>query len=225
MNLLAIDTSTDHCSVALWRDGALSDDGVRAGQRHSELLLPMMQRLLAAAGLRLADLDALAYGEGPGSFTGLRIACGVVQGLAFGTGLPVVAVGTLAALAEAAGEAQVACCLDARMKEVYYAAYRRDGDDWSGVVEPGLYAPDALPPLPGAGWIGCGNGFAAYPEAVVHALGPGLQAVRDAQAVPHAVDIAALAARRFAREGGRPAQEALPLYLRDKVALTIEEQR
>lgn len=225
MNLLALDTSTDHCSVALWRDGEVTADMVQAGQRHSALLLPMVRRALDDAGLRFGDLQAVAFGEGPGSFTGLRIACGVAQGLAFGAGLPVVGIGTLVALAEAAGDEQVACCLDARMKEVYFAAYRRCGGDWSMEVEAGLYAPQDLPTLPGSGWVGCGNGFTAFPQAVRGALGAGLSRVREEVAVPHARDIARLAAARFLREGGLPAEQALPLYLRDKVALTIEEQR
>lgn len=224
MKLLALDTSTEFCSVALWLDGAVSADGTQAGQRHSELLLPMIDGLLGRAGLKLADLDAIAYGEGPGSFTGLRIACGVAQGLAFGAGKPVVGIGTLMALAEASGARAAACCLDARMKEVYFAAYCRDGDDWATVHAPGLYAPDSLPSLTDGPWVGCGNGFTVYAQVLQSGLGAQVQSVASV-AVPHARDIAKLAASRFAKSGGQPAEEALPLYIRDKVALTIEEQR
>lgn len=224
MKLLALDTSTEFCSAALWLDGAVSADGVQAGQRHSELLLPMIDGLLVQAGVTLADLDAIAFGEGPGSFTGLRIACGVAQGLAFGADKPVVGIGTLLALAEASGARTAACCLDARMQEVYFAAYRREGDDWSVVHAPGLYSPQALPPLPEGPWVGCGNGFSVHAQALAAGLGARVRSVADV-AVPHAREIAQLAARRFAKTGGRPAEEALPLYIRDKVALTVEEQR
>lgn len=224
MKLLALDTSTEFCSAALWLDGTIASDGAHAGQRHSELLLPMIDGLLVRAGMRLADLDVIAFGEGPGSFTGLRIACGVAQGLAFGAGKPVVGIGTLVAMAEASGAQAAACCLDARMKEVYFAAYRREGDAWSTVHAPGLYAPDAIPRLPEGPWVGCGNGFAVYAQALGSGLGAQVRSVADV-ALPHAREIAKLAAVRFARTGGEPAEAALPLYIRDKVALTIEEQR
>jgi len=224
VKLLALDTSTEFCSAALWLDGEVAADGVEAGQRHSELLLPMIDGLLRRAGVKLQDLDAIAFGEGPGSFTGLRIACGVAQGLAFGAGKPVVGIGTLLAMAEACGGDAVACCLDARMKEVYFAAYQRVGDEWSTVHSPGLYAPESLPRLPDGPWIGCGNGFAVYAQALASGLGAQVAAVADVM-VPHARNIAILAAASYAKAGGRPAEEALPLYIRDKVALTIEEQR
>lgn len=224
MKLLALDTSTEFCSAALWLDGLVAADGVEAGQRHSELLLPMIDGLLRRTGVTLASLDAIAFGEGPGSFTGLRIACGVAQGLAFGADKPVVGVGTLLALAQASGAEAAACCLDARMKEVYFAAYRREGDDWTTVHPPGLYAPASLPRLPDGPWVGCGNGYAAHGETLASGFATQLQAMADV-AVPHAREIATLAAAKFAQTGGRPAEEALPLYIRDKVALTIEEQR
>lgn len=224
MKLLALDTSTTFCSVALWLDGALLAEGVEAGQRHSELILPMVDRLLVAAGLKLNRLDAIAFGEGPGSFTGLRIACGVVQGLAFGAGLPVVGVGTLLALAEAADADDVACCIDARMKEAYFAAYRRADDGWATIVAPSLHAPGDLPALPEGDWVGAGNGFSAYADTIAPSLRAQLHSKSPVQ-LPHAREIARLGARQFAARGGRPAEEALPIYIRDKVALTIEEQR
>ena len=224
MNILAFDTSTEYCSAALWRDGAVLTEGVHAGQRHSELLLPMIDRLLSQAGTTLGALDAIAFGEGPGSFTGLRIACGVAQGLGFGADLPVIGIGTLLALAEATAADNVACCLDARMKEVYFAAYRRCNDGWEVVCAPGLYAPRALPPLPPARWTGCGQGFTVYADEI--ALGPGARVQLLTQiSVPHAREIASLAVSEFARGRARTPDEALPLYIRDKVALTIEEQR
>ena len=184
----------------------------------------MIDALLRRCRVELADLDALAFGAGPGSFTGLRIACGVVQGLALAADLPVVPVGTLLAIAHASGAEQALCCLDARMHEVYAAAFRREGDDWQTVFGPGLYAPSRLPQLPEGDWIGCGSGFKAYPDALRAACGDRVVAIRDGL-LPHAREIAALGTKAFLRGGGKPAEEALPLYLRDKVALTMAEQR
>jgi len=224
LKILALDTSTEYCSVAILREDECLADGVHAGQRHSQLLLPMIDSLLARAGLALADIDAIAYGEGPGSFTGLRIACGVAQGLALGIGCPVVGVGTLLALAAQANAPRAACCLDARMHEVYFAAYRRVGDAWETEHAPGLYVPEAVPRLSEGEWTGCGNGYAAYPQALADACGGKLKTIFP-ELWPHAREIASLAAAALGRGEGKPAEAALPLYIRDKVALTVEEQR
>ena len=224
LKLLALDTSTEFCSAALWLDAETHFEGCHAGQRHSQLLLPMIDVLLKRCGVTLQELDALAYGEGPGSFTGLRIACGVVQGLAMAIDRPVVGVGTLLAIAQAANASQALCCLDARMGEVYAAAYRRNADAWDTVFGPGLYAPSELPRLPPGEWSGCGSGFAAYAAALRQACAGSIAAERP-ELYPHAREIASLAAAAFAAGGGKPPEEALPLYLRDKVALTVEEQR
>jgi tRNA threonylcarbamoyladenosine biosynthesis protein TsaB len=128
VKILALDTSSEHCSAALWADGEIDARDTPAGQNHSSVLLRMIDELLRARALRLRDVDAIAYGEGPGSFTGLRIACGVVQGLAFGATVPVIGVGTLLAMAEGTGAERVVCCVDARIKEIYHAAYSRTMD-------------------------------------------------------------------------------------------------
>jgi tRNA threonylcarbamoyladenosine biosynthesis protein TsaB len=224
VKILAFDTSTEACSAALWIDGAVSAHDAHAGQRHSQLLLPMIDSLLGNAGIGVRALDAVAFGEGPGSFTGLRIACGVAQGLALGAGIPVVGIGTLIALAQACGAAEVACCLDARMGQVYFATYRAAGKDWACVHAPNVHAPHEVPCLPAGSWVGCGNGFEIHGDALRARLGPALAALAPV-ALPHARDIAVLAAAEMARGGGKPAAEALPVYVRDKVALTVEEQR
>jgi tRNA threonylcarbamoyladenosine biosynthesis protein TsaB len=223
LKILALDTSTEYCSVALWRDGDVDAREVRAGQKHSELLLPMVEALLERHGLGLKGLDGIAFGEGPGSFTGLRIGCGVTQGLAFGAGLPVVGVCTLLALAEAAGVGRAVCCLDARMGEIYHAAYARSGAGWEAVHIPGLYAPADAPPLPAGSWTGCGSGFAVHGAALGLRYAGRLSAIMP-EVFPHASDIARLAAREF--EAGRavPAERALPVYIRDKVALRTDER-
>lgn len=223
MNILAFDTSTEFCSVAVWADGALTVREVHAGQRHSTLLVPMIDEALAEAGLSLRRLDGIAFGNGPGSFTGLRIACGVAQGLALGADLPVVGVCTLQALAQGSTAQQVVACLDARMGEVYHAAYRRCGDDWQTVSEPGLYAPGAVPLCDGDGWLGCGSGFAAHEAALRARLGAALDTL-SGQLHPAAGAIAALATTILARGAGEDAALAAPLYIRNKVALKTSER-
>lgn len=223
MNLLAVETSTELCSVALLRGAELFVEETLAEHRHSEVLVPMLRRVLERSRLEAARMDAFAFGQGPGSFTGLRIACGVVQGLAFATGRLVVPVPTLLALAEQSNESRVIAALDARMGEAYVAAYARSGDDWDEVIAPRLCDPASLPPLPGRRWAATGSGFDrhawlrdAYRESVE---------MRFEGDLPRAGAIARIAARRLGRGAGVPAEKAAPLYLRDKVALTTEERR
>lgn len=223
MKILALDTSTEYCSVALWRDGSVDVRDAMAGQTHSQLLLPMVDQLLQRHGLALQDLDGIAFGCGPGSFTGLRIACGVTQGLAFGRGLPVVGISTLLALAEAVQSERVVCCLDARMGEIYHAAYARSGGGWRTVHEAALCAPDSAPSLPSGSWVGCGGAFSVYGTALKKRYEGRLSEIRP-DLYPHAREIAALGARQFEQGNGLRADEALPVYLRDKVALRSDER-
>lgn len=223
MKLLALDTSTEYLSLSLWHDGETLSRDVLAGQKHSQLILPMLGEMLAEAGLTLPELDCIAFGEGPGSFTGLRIGCGVAQGLAFGAGLPVVGVSTLLALAQQADAERVITCLDARMGEVYHAVYARAGADWQTVHEPGLYRPQDVPLVEGDGWHGTGSGWAAYGEMLNERYAGQVSQYAE-QAFPHARDIATLAARQFAQGKARPAAEVAPTYIRNKVALKMAER-
>jgi tRNA threonylcarbamoyladenosine biosynthesis protein TsaB len=223
MNLLALDASTEHCSAAVWRDGAVFERAARAGQSHSEMLIAMVDAALAEAGLKLQALSGIAFGAGPGSFTGLRVACAVAQGLAFPTDIPLAGIGTLRAMAAGCGADAVICCLDARMGEVYHAAYRRAGDEWIEVSAPRVCAPGAVPELPSARWTGCGSGFAAYGEVLRQRYGAVLEDV-IADLVPQARDLARLAAPVFAAGGGVPADAAAPFYVRDRVALKTGER-
>lgn len=221
MKFAAFETSTDWCSVALWIDGGIAGLEERAGNRHGELVLPMLERLAAAAGIAVPALDAVAFGAGPGSFTGLRIACGVAQGLAFARGLPVIGISTLEAMAEEAvagkaAAARVVACLDARMHEVYYSALEKTGERWREVVAAQCVAPAAVRVPPGEGWTGCGNGFAAYGSLGLHKVIPDIH--------PSAISVARLAAPRLAAGGGVDAALAAPVYVRDKVAFTTEER-
>lgn len=224
MKLLALDTSTEYCSVALWLDGVLRADVRHAGQSHTRMLLPMVDALLAGAGVGLRGLDAIAVGAGPGSFTGLRIACGVAQGMALAADLPIVPVGTLVALAQASGAARALCVMDARMHEVYHAAYEREAGGWRALTGTGVCAPGALPVPAGSGWVGCGSGFAVYGDALGERLTGRIAQVK-ADLFPSAREIAVLGAAALSRGEARDAAEALPLYVRDKVARTMAEQR
>lgn len=223
MNLIAIETSTRLLSVALWRDGALLERRQDRPNGGSDLILPWVGEVLAEAGLALGQLDGIAYGAGPGGFTGLRLACGIAQGLAFGADLPVVAVGGLEALALACGAERVYACLDARMNEVYSAAYLLEAGLPREVLAPAVTAPDAVPLPPGSGWQGCGDGFAVYAEALRGRLGVAV-AGGQGDLLPTAAAVARLAAPRLARGEGVAAALAAPLYVRDKVALTTAER-
>jgi tRNA threonylcarbamoyladenosine biosynthesis protein TsaB len=221
MKFAAFETSTDWCSVALWIDGGIAGLEERAGNRHGEFVLPMLERLAAAAGIAIPALDAVAFGAGPGSFTGLRIACGVAQGLAFAHDLPVIGISTLEAMAEEsvagkAAAARVIACLDARMHEVYYSALEKTGERWREVVAAQCVAPAAVRVPPGEGWTGCGNGFAAYGSLGLNKVIPDIH--------PSAISVARLAAPRLAAGEGVDAALAAPVYVRDKVAFTTEER-
>jgi tRNA threonylcarbamoyladenosine biosynthesis protein TsaB len=221
--LLAVETSTELASVALLIDDRLLSREAAAVQTHSQSLLPMVQALLSEAGIRLADCDAIAFGAGPGSFTGVRTACGVVQGMAYGAGLPVAPIGTLEAMAEAChdatGAADVLCILDARMGEVYWAQFRHAADGWQTVVAPRLSAPDEVAPQGPV--LACGNGLAAYADGFA---GRDFLAGAQTAIMPHAAQVAALARRVLARGGTVDASAAQPVYLRNKVALTTAER-
>jgi tRNA threonylcarbamoyladenosine biosynthesis protein TsaB len=223
MKILALETSTEACSAALLIDGASAERYQLAPQQHNKLILPMIESLLAEAGLSLNQLDALAFGRGPGSFTGVRIAAGVVQGLAFGADLPVAPVSTLAAMAqEAFAETPGGFafpCIDARMGEVYWGVYRRGA---AGLAElAGLEAvtdADAVVFPEEACGQGIGSGFGTYAAV----LGERLGAVRLhgilADRFPRAGWIAHLGAEVCKRGECVAAEDAQPVYLRDKVA-------
>jgi tRNA threonylcarbamoyladenosine biosynthesis protein TsaB len=215
MRFVAFETSSEWCSVALFADGDISAEEARAGHRHSELALPMMDRLLGARRLQPKDLDAVAFGAGPGAFTGLRIACGLAQGLAVARALPVIGISSLEAIAEESGATRVAACIDARMREVYYAALEWQDGRWREVVAAQCVAPTALEPPAGDGWIGCGSGFAVYGSLGLKRVLPEVH--------PTALAVARLAAPRLQAGEGVDAAQATPIYVRDKVAFTKQE--
>ena len=249
MKVLAVDTATEACSAALWVDGNLFERYEVIGRGHAERLLPMVQEVLAEAGVALSALDGIAFGRGPGSFTGLRIGAGVTQGLAFGAGLRVAPVSNLAALASRAatvrGERFVLACLDARMAQVYWAAFDCADPSMPVALTPEAVSDPGAVWLPGGGelravsderpesegtsplsasatdkgsvsFFGAGHGLSAYP-ALHTLLGTRLKGY-DADLLPHAREVALIGAREFARGGGVDPELAVPVYLRDQVA-------
>lgn len=229
MNLLAFETSTEACSVALWRDGAVLERFEVAPRRHAELALPWAEALLAEAGLARSQLDAIAVGRGPGAFTGVRLGVAIAQGIALALDVPVLPVSTLLALAARAPATaeRVLAAIDARMGEVYLGAFVRDvdvgHDAWRAVQPEAVGAPDAIALPDGGGWDGVGTGFDAAGGALRARLGERLARV-DATALPHAADVARLGAVMFARGEAIAPERLEPAYLRDNVALTLAEQ-
>lgn len=225
MKLLALDTATEACSVALWLDGRVDVDTVELAHGHASRLLPMIDARLAAHGLRLADLDAIAVGRGPGGFTGLRLGVSVAQGLAFGADLPAIGISNLAAVAQAmlardAAVTHVLVANDARMKEVYTALYRRGDDGLAALVGTERVAsPDSvtIEAPRGARIVGAGRGFRAYPQLAGRLRGQ-LDAIDDA-ILPDAGAIATLAAAAVRAGRAGPPESLQPVYLRDNVAV------
>lgn len=223
MNVLALETSCEHASVALLSGGQIVERRLDGHANHSEHILACIGALLAEAGLRPAALDAIAFGSGPGAFTGLRLSCGIAQGLALGAGLGVAPVCSLDALALQGEGAQVVVATDARMGEIYHCAYRLDGG-----VPQALGAIACSPPeaalLPEDGlWCGVGSAFAAYRDTLRQRWGARLTHCFDGR-YPRAADVARLAGTAVAAGALLAPELALPRYVRDKVALTTAER-
>lgn len=225
MKLLALDTTAEGCSAALWHDGVLYEQSTRAPRGHTQYLLPMVRELVAESGIPLSDLDAVAFGRGPGSFTGLRIATGVVQGLAYGLGIPVVPVSSLAAVAMqtvrlgyADKEGQgIAVAFDARMGEVYWGCFSHSQGSVVALSDESVMAPAsvALPVLAGDHWIGAGSGWhlaAEMPESVSSVIKSSFP-----ELYPLATDVAILGAAAWQRGEQVSAAEAAPVYVRNEI--------
>lgn len=229
MNLIALDTCTEACSAALWLNGEVSERYQIAPREHTRLILPMLDELLAEAEMTVGSFDAIAFGRGPGAFTGVRIGIGVTQGIAFAADIPVVPVSTLAALAQDASSAceegdAILAVIDARMAEVYWGLFTPGAD---GVVVPlldeGIAAPLNLPSIPSERVWGVGSGWGSYREQLSIPFGQRLLGA-DGERFPRARAIAALGAAAAARGELFAAESAEPIYLRDKVAKTTAER-
>jgi tRNA threonylcarbamoyladenosine biosynthesis protein TsaB len=227
MRVLAIDTSTEALSVAL-RDGESTiERGLETARGHAEQILSLIDAVLGEAGVSLSQLDGIAAGVGPGSFTGVRISVAVAQGLSYGAALPVVPVTSLEALAFAAiesGADRVIACLDARMGEIYWGCFAAEPERGLRALGSLEVSVAGLVRLPSADrYRGVGRGFTAYPE-LAGLLGVDVDA-RAAAALPNAAEMASLGARRLAAGGGLDPADLKPEYVRDKVALTEAERR
>lgn len=225
MKLLAIDTATERCSVALYEDGEITERSADTPRGHADLVLPMIESVLAEKHLLLNQLNGIAYGRGPGGFTGVRIAIGVVQGLAFGARLPTVGISNLAAVAQqvASTDDRIWVCMDARMGEVYWGVFDCDASGLVREVAPEqVAAPDrALLQVEGFATITtlAGTGFGAYPQ-----LCTAFPKTRQfPSALPRARDIALLGVSELQHGGGRSARDAQPVYLRNQV-VTVQKK-
>ena len=232
MNLIALETATESCSAALLSGGSIIERSELAPRRHAELILPMIESLLIQAGVSRSQIDGIAVGRGPGAFTGVRLAISVAQGLALGLDLPVVTVSSLAALAFDApvDDASILATIDARMGEIYAGTFRRTND---GLVE--LIGDESVGPASelvlsssehthASQWSVVGSGWNAYRDVLITRL-PAHPRFADGDRYPQARAIARLAEAQFAAGAGVAPEFALPVYLRDKVALTLNEQR
>ena len=221
MKLIAVETATEACSAALLIDGEVTERFEIAPRQHTQLILPMVDQLLAEAELKLTDLDGLAFGRGPGAFTGVRIATGVIQGLAFAADLPVAPISTLAAMAQGefrtSGQRNILTAIDARMGEIYWAGYQFSDSGELDEAIPEQVTPAARAQLPESGlWFGVGSGWQSDGEALTARLADYLIA-SEASLLPRALDIALLAAPVIEKGEGVSAAQALPVYLRDQV--------
>ena len=222
MNLLSLDTSTEFLSLALQLGDKSFSHHQHAGNASSELILPQIQALLDSANVKLSELDGIAFGAGPGAFTGVRIACGVAQGLGFGANIPVVGINTLLAVAQASGQAKVIVCLDARMGEIYHAAFARKNGEWIELSATKVCKPEAAPILDGS-WAGAGSGWAVYGDVLREIYADNLAKIMT-EITPTAQAVLQLATPTFAAGLAKPASEAMPIYIRNRVALTTLER-
>ncbi|MBN3050709.1 tRNA (adenosine(37)-N6)-threonylcarbamoyltransferase complex dimerization subunit type 1 TsaB [Pectobacterium brasiliense] len=220
--ILALDTATEACSVALWNEGEIHSLFEICPREHTQRILPMVQQVLADSGLTLKDLDALAFGQGPGSFTGVRIGIGIAQGLALGADLPLLGISSLATMAQGAFRltqaTRVLAAIDARMGEVYWGCYQRDSDGgWQGESEEAVLKPEQVQALT-AGlsgeWATVGTGWETYPELVRHAS---LMLAKGEVLLPQAQDMLQLACQLWQAGKAVSVENAQPRYLRNEV--------
>jgi tRNA threonylcarbamoyladenosine biosynthesis protein TsaB len=231
MKLLAFETATEACSVALWIDGDVRERFEIAPRRHAELALPWAEQLLVDAGVTKSQLDAIAVGRGPGAFTGVRLAIAIAQGIALALDLPVVPVSTLAALAashpplpsQGEGPERILAAIDARMGEIYLGSFARHDTGLTALSDECVVKPDAAIVIDGH-WHGVGTGFAAADNALQTHLQSQLASVNP-NALPHAADVARLAVIAFSQGQALAPESIAPAYLRNNVALTLVQQK
>lgn len=235
MKLLAVETATEACSAALFIDGEIVERFELAPKEHTQLILPMIDSLMAEAGLKPTDLDSLAFGRGPGSFTGVRIATGIIHGIAFGADLPIVPISTLAAIAqdffdkntqiqgEISSSNLAFTAMDARMGEIFWGVYQRDQQGFAELIGREAVTPAELVEFPQLTGTGVGSGWGVYKDTLMSRLA-GLVSRCDCDYLPRAGAIAKLGAYGFNHGLAVTVEQAMPVYLRDKVAKKESER-
>ncbi|MEJ2108151.1 MAG: tRNA (adenosine(37)-N6)-threonylcarbamoyltransferase complex dimerization subunit type 1 TsaB [Acidiferrobacteraceae bacterium] len=216
MKILALDTATESCNVGVWVDGTVHEREI-PGRQHAEQLLSLIRELMAESGLALAELDAIAFGRGPGMFTGLRIGAGITQGLAFALDLPVVPVSSLAAIAHGCDGENIIAAIDARMDQVYWCAFRRRDGTLLATTAEQVTNPNEIQVESDGGWIGCGSGWDRYGDTMADRLGDRFERWLPGR-TPRARDIAALGFELLHAGGAVAPEDAVPVYVRDEVA-------
>lgn len=227
MKLLAVETATEACSAALYIDGEILERFQLAPRIHTQLILPMIESLLAEAGLHRSELEGLAFGRGPGSFTGVRIATGVIQGIALGLDLPIVPVSTLAAIAQEFFDRQLDTiaftAMDARMSEIFWGVYQKNTDDLAELIGREVVMPATSIVCPDLYGSGIGTGWNVYQEELSQHLQGRLKLI-ETDNLPRASAVAKLGAQGFVEGLAVPVELAQPVYLRDKVAKKESER-
>jgi len=231
MKILAVETATEACSAALYSDGDITERFALAPKEHTKLILPMIDGLMADAGLNPFDLDALAFGCGPGLFTGVRIATGIIQGIAFGADLPVVPVSTLAAIAQdffgshndSLNDKVAFVAMDARMDEIFWGVYRCNELGYAELIGREAVTPAEMVEFPDMAGVGIGSGWAVYRQVLMTRLAGRVKHCQT-DFLPRAGAIACLGAKGFETGLAVPVEKAMPVYLRDKVAKKESER-
>ncbi len=228
MKLLALETATEACSVALWVDGEIFSQDEWTPQQHTKHLFPMLESLIQKAKIKKNEIDCVAYGHGPGSFTGVRIAASMAQGIALGCQIPVVGISTLQAIAHRVwretGQNKILVAIDARMQEVYWGCYKVTSSGKPNcVVEDRVSTPDTVTVPDGSDWVGAGNGWRVYANSLSERC-EGIYQPSVVPDYPSAQDILLLAKDEYLCGHAVSPEFAMPVYLRDKVALTEKER-
>ncbi|HAL43560.1 MAG TPA: tRNA (adenosine(37)-N6)-threonylcarbamoyltransferase complex dimerization subunit type 1 TsaB [Methylophilaceae bacterium] len=223
MKILSLDTSTEYMSLGLKIYEDFHSINIKAGQTHSEIVLPEINKFLSDHQLTTKDLDAIAFGKGPGSFTGIRIACGIAYGLGYGASIPVIGVNNLLALADRSGKNKVISVIDARMGEIYFSAYIKEGKTFSEPMFEGVYKPDELPRIKESGWTLIGNAIETYKQEMKDHFGQQIENLIDGPI--EVVESISKLATPFIKNKIFELIHAEPVYLRNKVAFTIEERK
>ncbi|MSQ80270.1 MAG: tRNA (adenosine(37)-N6)-threonylcarbamoyltransferase complex dimerization subunit type 1 TsaB [Candidatus Methylopumilus sp.] len=223
MKILSLDTSTEYMSLGLKINEDFYSINIKAEQTHSEIVLPEIKKLLTEHQLTTKDLDAVSFGRGPGSFTGIRIACGIAYGIGYGASIPVIGVNNLLALAGSSSKNKVISCIDARMGEIYLGAYIKNEEAFSEAIVESIYKPHELPEIKDSGWTLVGNAIDEYEREIKNHFG---EQIEDVLYGPYTIieSISKLSIP-FIKNKAFELIHAEPIYIRNKVAFTTKERK